>query len=453
MTAIITNFIIKKTITQLMKGINKISKSNKNIITENKNLNTLVIHPDIKLRKSNDNRDPQQCLDEAISLTRAISLNVLYSEIITINTPRPGTLMGSGRIADIKTKIHDLDIYIVILDGNVSPIQQRNLEREWNVKVLDRTALILEIFGDRAVTKEGVLQVELAQLNYQRTRLVRSWTHLERQRGATSFIGGPGESQLELDRRLIDDEIVKIKKRLNQVIKTRNLHRIERKKTPHPIVSLIGYTNAGKSSLFNQITMSDNLAKDMLFATLDTTMRKIQTSTNQTIILSDTVGFISNLPTELIEAFKSTLEEIMDADLIIHVRDISVVDTEDQRRDVINIMEALGKELTKSNYIEVHNKIDLVSKELVNAYKKTESTKILMSAKTGEGLGRLKLLINEMINANKDYFVLKIPSSRLDLISWIYKNSVVISKRYNKTTLEIKMQITKINRNKLLSKI
>ncbi|MDB4831623.1 50S ribosome-binding GTPase, partial [Hyphomicrobiales bacterium] len=207
------------------------------------------------------------------------------------------------------------------------------------------------------------------------------------------------------------------------------------------------------SSLFNQITMSDNLAKDMLFATLDTTMRKIQTSTNQTIILSDTVGFISNLPTELIEAFKSTLEEIMDADLIIHVRDISVVDTEDQRRDVINIMEALGKELTKSNYIEVHNKIDLVSKELVNSYKKTESTKILMSAKTGEGLGRLKLLINEMINANKDYFVLKIPSSRLDLISWIYKNSVVISKRYNKTTLEIKMQITKINRNKLLSKI
>ena len=392
-------------------------------------------------------------MEEAISLTKAITLKVLYSEIITVNTPKPGTLIGRGKIDDIKEKIHDLDIYIVILDGNVSPIQQRNLEREWQVKVLDRTALILEIFGERAVTKEGVLQVELAQLNYQRTRLVRSWTHLERQRGATSFIGGPGESQLELDRRLIDDEIVKIKKRLNQVVKTRNLHRQERKKTPHPIVSLIGYTNSGKSTLFNQITRSDMLAKNMLFATLDTTMRKIRTSNNQTIILSDTVGFISNLPTELIQAFKSTLEEIMDADLIIHVRDISVEDTEDQKNDVINIMKSLGKELTKSNYIEVHNKIDLVPKELIETYRESEDSKMLMSAKTGEGLEELKILINTMINSSKDHFIIKIPSSRLDLISWIYQNSVVITKRYSRSTVEVKMQITKTNRNKLLSKI
>jgi len=413
----------------------------------------LVIYPDIKLRKSIDNRDPKQCLDEAISLTQAISLKVLYSEIVTVNTPRPATLIGSGKIEAIKEKIDELDIYIVILDGNVSPIQQRNLEKELQVKVLDRTALILEIFGKRATSKEGLLQVELAQLNYQRTRLVRAWTHLERQRGSTSFIGGPGESQLELDRRLIDDEIVKIKKRLNQVTKTRHLHRIERKKTPHPIVSLIGYTNSGKSSLFNQITMSDTLAKNMLFATLDTTMRKIKTTTNQTVILSDTVGFISNLPTELIEAFKSTLEEIMDADLIIHVRDISVVDSEDQKRDVLNIMQSLGKELTKSNYIEIHNKIDLIPKNLIESYKRNEENNILMSAKTGEGLNELTSLINKKINNNKDFFVIKIPSSRLDLISWIYKNSVVISKRYNKTTLEIKMQITKINRNRLLSKI
>ncbi|MCF8469100.1 MAG: GTPase HflX, partial [Sneathiella sp.] len=288
----------------------------------------LVLHPYLKKNAHNRLRDPQGCLEEAVSLTAAISLDVIHSEVVPLSKPKPGTLFGEGKIEELGEFIRNSHIDVVIIDGAVTPVQQRNLERRWKVKIVDRTGLILEIFGERAQTKEGALQVELAHLSYQRTRLVRSWTHLERQRGSLSFIGGPGESQLEIDRRLIDERIIKIKRQLSSVVQTRELHRAKRKKIPYPVVALVGYTNAGKSTLFNRMTKSDVFAEDLLFATLDPTMRKITLPGGQTVILSDTVGFISDLPTELVAAFRATLEEVLEADLIVHVRDITHADTD-----------------------------------------------------------------------------------------------------------------------------
>ncbi len=299
----------------------------------NKRQRALVLHPDI--RGSDHLRAADSALAEALSLAEALpGIDVVDAQVVRLPRAQPGMLFGSGKVAEIKQRIERDEINLVLIDGPVSPVQQRNLEKEWGVKLLDRTGLILEIFADRARTREGVLQVELAALTYQRTRLVRAWTHLERQRGGLGFVGGPGETQIEADRRAIDLQVVRLKRQLEKVARTRELHREARRRIPYPVVALVGYTNAGKSTLFNLLTGADVMAKDMLFATLDPTMRAIALPGGLQVILSDTVGFISDLPTQLIAAFRATLEEVLEADLILHVRDIAHPETEAQSQDV-----------------------------------------------------------------------------------------------------------------------
>ena len=317
-----------------------------------------VLHADLKTARSR--RLPEHGLAEATSLAAALpGLEVVGGEVVRLSKLMPGTLFGTGKVAELKTRMKALGVGLVLIDGAVTPVQQRNLEEEWGVKLLDRTGLILEIFADRARTREGVLQVELAALSYQRTRLVRAWTHLERQRGGLGFVGGPGETQIESDRRAIDDQIVRIRRQLDKVVKTRELHRAARRKVPFPVVALVGYTNAGKSTLFNKITGADVLAKDMLFATLDPTMRGMELPDGRKVILSDTVGFISDLPTQLVAAFRATLEEVLEADLILHVRDISHPETAEQAADVAEFLTSLGVKADTPQF-EIWNKLDLV---------------------------------------------------------------------------------------------
>ena len=300
-----------------------------------------MLHPDIKTVKTR--RFAEHGLAEAVSLAQALpGIDLIGSEVVRLPKMQPSTLFGSGKVAELKTLFAAEEIDLVLVDGPVSPVQQRNMEKEWGVKLLDRTGLILEIFADRARTREGVLQVELAALSYQRTRLVRAWTHLERQRGGFGFVGGPGETQIESDRRAIDDQMIRLRRQLDRVVKTRELHRAARRKVPFPLVAIVGYTNAGKSTLFNRMTGSEVLAKDMLFATLDPTMRGIVLDDGRKIIASDTVGFISDLPTQLVAAFRATLEEVLEADLILHVRDISHPETSEQAADVQDILGSLG---------------------------------------------------------------------------------------------------------------
>ena len=295
---------------------------------------TLILHPALR---GDDQAAEEGRLAEGESLTRALDLDLAGGEIVWLRRPHPATLFGPGKVEEIAARLPDEDISLVIVNGALSPVQQRNLEKAWNAKVLDRTGLILEIFGERAQTREGVLQVELAHLNYQKSRLVRSWTHLERQRGGAGFMGGPGERQIESDRRQIDERITLLRRQLEKVVKTRNLHRAARKRIPHPVVALVGYTNAGKSTLFNHLTEAQVMAEDMLFATLDPTMRQITLPSGRTAILSDTVGFISDLPTQLVAAFRATLEEVLEADLIVHVRNIANPHSEAQHRDVLSV--------------------------------------------------------------------------------------------------------------------
>ncbi|MCF8486192.1 MAG: GTPase HflX [Rhodobacteraceae bacterium] len=349
-----------------------------------------VVHPDIKSQRSR--RLPEHGLAEAVSLAAALpGMEVVGAEVVRLPKLLPGLLFGTGKVAELKARMAALDVGLVLVDGPVSPVQQRNLEEEWGVKLLDRTGLILEIFADRARTREGVLQVELAALSYQRTRLVRAWTHLERQRGGFGFVGGPGETQLEADRRAIDDQVIRLKRQLAKVVKTRELHRASRKKVPFPIVALVGYTNAGKSTLFNRITGADVLVKDMLFATLDPTMRGVALPSGRKIILSDTVGFISDLPTQLVAAFRATLEEVLSADLILHVRDIAHPETAEQAADVADILASLG--VNKATpMIEVWNKLDLVdpvTREALMVQSEARPDVIAVSALTGEGIDRL----------------------------------------------------------------
>jgi GTPase len=349
-----------------------------------------VVHPDIKSQRSR--RLPEHGLAEAVSLAAALpGMEVVGAEVVRLPKLLPGLLFGTGKVAELKARMAALDVGLVLVDGPVSPVQQRNLEEEWGVKLLDRTGLILEIFADRARTREGVLQVELAALSYQRTRLVRAWTHLERQRGGFGFVGGPGETQLEADRRAIDDQVIRLKRQLAKVVKTRELHRASRKKVPFPIVALVGYTNAGKSTLFNRITGADVLVKDMLFATLDPTMRGVALPSGRKIILSDTVGFISDLPTQLVAAFRATLEEVLSADLILHVRDIAHPETAEQAADVADILASLG--VNKATpMIEVWNKLDLVdpvTREALMVQSEARADVIAVSALTGEGIDRL----------------------------------------------------------------
>ncbi len=393
---------------------------------------SLVLHPFIRKGEKKQIRDPEGCLAEAVSLTAAIDLEVIHSEVVPLSSPKPGTLFGEGKLEDFAGFIKSHDIGVVIVDGAVSPVQQRNLERRLRAKVIDRTGLILEIFGDRAQTKEGVLQVELAHLSYQRTRLVRSWTHLERQRGGAGFLGGPGESQLEIDRRLIDERIVKIKRQLETVVRTRELHRSKRKKVPYPIVALVGYTNAGKSTLFNRLTQSDVFAKDLLFATLDPTLRKIDLPGGQTVILSDTVGFISDLPTELVAAFRATLEEVLEADLVVHVRDITHTDTDAQKQDVLDVLERLGVNMEDNgSYLEVLNKIDLLEEaekeHLTNGSERQEG-KILMSAVTGTGVETFLEAVENKLTENQKILSVRIPSEDGASLSWIYRHGTVLER-------------------------
>ena len=306
-------------------------------------------------------RDSQARLEEAVGLTAAIGLVVVSAQIANIARPVPATLIGSGKLDEIAQAVREFDPEVVIVNAQLTPVQQRNLERAWQTKVVDRTALILEIFGERASTREGRLQVELAHLTYQRSRLVRSWTHLERQRGGSGFLGGPGETQIETDRRLIGERLAKIRKELESVKRTRGLHREARRRVPYPVVALVGYTNAGKSTLFNTLTKAQVIAENLLFATLDPTMRAIKLPDRRQIILSDTVGFISDLPTELVAAFRATLEEVLEANLIVHVRDTSHRESEAQKADVLKVLSDLGIDAGGERLlIEALNKIDLL---------------------------------------------------------------------------------------------
>lgn len=398
--------------------------------------------------------DIESRLEESIGLARAIDLEVVYSTAVKLRDIRPATYVGKGFLENLKKIIEEKEIELVIFDTNLSPIQQRNLEKELDIKVIDRTALILEIFGERANTKEGTLQVELAHLTYQRSRLVRSWTHLERQRGGAGFLGGPGETQMELDRRIIDDKIVKIKKELEKVKKTRSLQRTTRKRVPYPIVALVGYTNAGKSTLFNKLSNADVFAQDLLFATLDPTMRRIKLKNGKEIILSDTVGFISNLPHELIMSFRATLEEVLEADIVVHVRNMALEDSQKQRKEVLKVLHDLGlKEIeNKDNYIEVLNKIDLLDD--VNKKKTIELSKrnkqiIPVSAITGEGCERLLEKINEVLTAQDKTYKITIPATDGKTLSWIHDHADVISSKLKNKSLLLEIKTDEISYAKL----
>jgi len=367
-------------------------------------------------------------LAEAVGLAASISLVVVHTAIVPLRAKRPSTLLGEGQVANLGAAMKEADVTVAVLDAQLSPVQQRNLERAWDCKVIDRTGLILDIFGERARTSEGALQVELAHLDYQRSRLVRSWTHLERQRGGFGFLGGPGETQIEADRRLIGDRIVRLKRELEQVRRTRGLHRSARKRVPFPVVALVGYTNAGKSTLFNALTGADVHAENQLFATLDPTMRGLRLPSGRRVILSDTVGFISELPTELVAAFRATLEEVAEADVILHVRDAAHPDSAAQRADVLTVLDGMVKDGVLDpdwprRTVEVLNKADLLGgAEHVPA----RDGALAVSALTGEGLPELLAAIDDRVAAGMEVAEYTIPAADGARLAWLYEHGEVV---------------------------
>ena len=412
----------------------------------------LVLEPDLTHRKGGpgrgeaalSERSAEGRLAETVGLAEAIALDVIASSVVRVSDPKPATLFGSGKVEEIGLAVRVDDIGLVIVDHALTPIQQRNLEKAWNAKILDRTGLILEIFGERARTKEGRLQVELAHLNYQKSRLVRSWTHLERQRGGFGFLGGPGETQIEADRRLIQERITRLEKDLLQVKRTRGLHRKARKKVPRPVVALVGYTNAGKSTLFNRLTDASVMAEDLLFATLDPTLRRVELPGGMEVVLSDTVGFISDLPTHLIAAFRATLEEVISADIVLHIRDISHPETEAQATDVADTLDALGIDARDTSHvIEVWNKIDLLEPEQRQRLldRTEEGGPYPVSALTGDGVEPLLAEIARRLTANRQVLHLTLPASDGALLAWLYRSCEVLEREDGEEGIHLTIRI------------
>ena len=394
---------------------------------------TLVVCPR-GLHEPSAQRTDEGRLAEAAGLAAAIDLRVVATETVAVRRPRPATLFGSGWVGTIGEKVAAEEIELVVVDAALSAIQQRNLERAWSCKVIDRTGLILEIFGARARTREGRLQVELAALTYQRSRLVRSWTHLERQRGGFGFLGGPGESQIELDRRRIDDRILRIRRDLDAVKRTRGLHRAARERVPYPVIALVGYTNAGKSTLFNRLTGAAVSARDRLFATLDPTMRVLSLPSGQQAILSDTVGFIADLPTDLVAAFRATLEEVRSADVVLHVRDVAHGESAAQRQDVLDVLGSLelGDLADEGRLLEFWNKVDLLPPEERDrletaAARRSDAT--CGSALTGDGLDDLLLALDRQVSGARRIVALEVDHADGERLAWLYRHGTVLDRR------------------------
>jgi GTPase len=402
-----------------------------------------VILPWERADRQDATRAAEARLAEAVGLAASIGLVVVHTAIIPLRARRPSMLLGEGQAATQGQALRDASVTVAIVDTALSPVQQRNLEREWGCKVIDRTGLILDIFGERAQTREGSLQVELAHLEYQRSRLVRSWTHLERQRGGFGFLGGPGETQIEADRRLIGDRIVRLKKDLEQVRRTRGLHRTARRRVPFPVVALVGYTNAGKSTLFNALTGAEVTARDQLFATLDPTMRGLRLPSGRRAILSDTVGFISELPTELVAAFRATLEEVAEADVILHVRDAAHPDSAAQRADVIGVLDGMARDGTldpgwPKRTIEVLNKADLLGGV---GRVEARAGAVAVSAITGDGLPTLLAAIDARIAAameTADYSIAPADGARL---AWLYQHGEVVGRQDEEEAIHVTVRL------------